>query len=128
MIGGPQSPSRLAEYQILASKSGEGFDRAYIRQQVAAHICAVALYEAESEMGRDEHIRALASDTLPKLRQHLQMARQLMGPEDESVQATGLETREQSPSRPAPARAGSSIQETTKDGNVPEETSKSRSH
>ncbi len=68
-----------AEYAILASKRGEDFDRCYMKGQVAAHMCAVGLFKAESEMGQNSELKEFATQALPKLEQHLQMAKQLAG-------------------------------------------------
>jgi predicted outer membrane protein len=67
-------PGKQAEYAILASLEGAEFDQAYLQQQTAAHICAIALYKAEAQMGRDENLKSFAAQTLPKLTQHLEMA------------------------------------------------------
>jgi putative membrane protein len=62
----------------LGGLSGPDFDRDYIRQQVAAHMDAVAEFEAEAERGQDPDLKAFAGKTLRTMRRHLQMARQMM--------------------------------------------------
>ncbi len=59
----------LAELQTLA---GEAFDRALLAQAREDHQAAIALYSKEAESGSDPDLRKFASDTLPKLQQHLQ--------------------------------------------------------
>ncbi len=59
---------------ILGGLKGEEFDREYLKQQHAAHMCAVQLFTAEAERGQDADIRAFATKTLPTLKQHLKMA------------------------------------------------------
>jgi len=68
-----------ATVDVLNGLRRDEFDRAFIRDQVAAHMCAVALFEAESQRGGDPELRAFAAKTLPTLREHLQHARQHMG-------------------------------------------------
>jgi len=61
--------------QNLAGLSGEDFDRCYAKAQLVAHMEAVATFEAEAERGQDPEVKAWASRTLPKLREHLAMVR-----------------------------------------------------
>jgi len=68
--------SAQAAAECLAGLRGEDFDREFVKHQVAAHMCAVQLFEAEAERGRDADIKAFASRTLPTLREHLRMARE----------------------------------------------------
>ncbi|MBX6314609.1 MAG: DUF4142 domain-containing protein [Isosphaeraceae bacterium] len=81
-IGVPQllSFQHQAESDILAGLSGEEFDRCYMKQQFAAHICTVGLFEAEAERGQDQDLKAFAAKQLPTLREHLDMARRLAEP------------------------------------------------
>ncbi len=60
---------RAAE-AVLLGKTGDDFDKAYAHQQLAAHIGAVALFEAEAERGRDPQMRAWAARMLPTVRDH----------------------------------------------------------
>ena len=75
----PQQPEikDIATVAALAGCDSSKFDQAYIDQQEAAHVIAVGLFKAETEQGRDAEIREWAETTLPKLEQHLQMARQM---------------------------------------------------
>ena len=59
-----------ADEAVLLGKTGDDFDRAYAHQQLAAHIGAVALFEAEAERGRDPQLRAWAAKMLPTLKDH----------------------------------------------------------
>jgi len=61
----------------LESLSGAAFDAAFMEGQVKDHETAVALFEAQSKDGKDEDLRAWAKKTLPDLRHHLKMAREL---------------------------------------------------
>jgi putative membrane protein len=60
---------RAAE-AVLLGKTGDDFDKAYAHQQLAAHICAVAVFEAEAERGRDPQLKAWAAKMLPTLKDH----------------------------------------------------------
>jgi len=77
-----KAPSRMdAEHDRMAKKlatlSGAEFDRAYAAGQVKDHETAVALFEKQSKDGKDEDLKAWAKKTLPHLREHLKMAREL---------------------------------------------------
>jgi len=63
----------------LNKQNGADFDRAYIKQQLAAHKDAVALFEDEAKNGKNEELRAFAEKTLPTLREHLKHVTQLAG-------------------------------------------------
>lgn len=65
----------------LRNLSGSAFDAQYVQGQVMAHREAVALFEqaAQSTSSDMADIRAFATQTLPVLRQHLQMAEGLAG-------------------------------------------------
>jgi putative membrane protein len=71
------SPAKQAELAILSSKTGAEFDKAFVDQQLATHLCAVALFQAEAQQGQNAELKQLASETLPKLQEHLQMVRRL---------------------------------------------------
>jgi putative membrane protein len=90
-IGVPAAPDikDQAEADVLSGLRRAEFDRAYIRGQVAAHLCAVGLFEAESQRGADPELRAFAAKTLPTLREHLQHARQHMGQGGRGAEAQG---------------------------------------
>ena len=63
----------------LSRLSGAQFDQAYAKAMVEDHEEAVALFEAQTKNGRDAAVKEFASKTLPKLRDHLEMARKLPG-------------------------------------------------
>ena len=56
-----------------ANKKGKDWDRAYIDAQVADHQEAISLFEAGSSSVKDPDLKALIDKTLPTLRDHLQM-------------------------------------------------------
>jgi putative membrane protein len=67
-----------AAIDCLSGLSGADFDREFLTHQVAAHTCAVQLFQAESARGRDADLKAFASKTLPTLQDHLKSARSMM--------------------------------------------------
>lgn len=65
-----------AKALVLKLRGEESFDKAYINNQVQAHKQTIALFRQASESS-DKDIAAFASETLPKLEHHLQMAEQV---------------------------------------------------
>lgn len=65
--------------QELRDTQGNDFDRAYMDRMVSAHESDVSMFEdvAEDENFEDAEVKAFASKTLPKLRQHHERARQI---------------------------------------------------
>src|SRR5690606_8909017 len=62
----------------LSRMQGAEFDRAYLEMMVAEHPEAVdELEDKVNDNGGHPDVRAWASQTLPKVRQHLERARQL---------------------------------------------------
>lgn len=75
----PTEPSlmQMARLKALGLRD-EGFDKAYAEEiGVGAHEDAVALFEKASNEVKDPDIKQFAIQTLPTLRQHLQMAKTL---------------------------------------------------
>lgn len=71
-----------AMYQVklaqLSNLQGEEFDRAYVKQQVIAHMMGISLYQIEAQLGQNEQLRAFATQALPILQGHLATAQDLM--------------------------------------------------
>lgn len=63
----------------LSKRSGEEFDRAYMRDMIEDHTDDVANYRREAEGGSDQEVKAFAGRTLPVLEEHLRLAREIMG-------------------------------------------------
>ena len=53
------------------------FDRSYIQQQIEAHQAALRLQNDYSRSGRDQPLRKFAAEIVPKIRAHLELARQV---------------------------------------------------
>src|SRR5215212_4340191 len=81
-IQGTTVPSSLDQphqqmVQTLQSASGPGFDRDYIQMQVTAHRDAVSLFDQYAQNGDNQQLKQFAQQTLPTLREHLQLVEQL---------------------------------------------------
>jgi putative membrane protein len=63
--------------QLRDSQAGDPFDRLYVDMQVKAHDKTVALFEKASQEAQDSDLKAWAAKTLPTLKQHQQLAKQL---------------------------------------------------
>jgi putative membrane protein len=63
--------------QTLQGASGEGFDRDYIQMQVTAHRDAVNLFDQYAQSGDNQQLKQFAQQTVPTLREHLQMVEQI---------------------------------------------------
>jgi putative membrane protein len=63
-----------ATHDRLAKLSGAQFEQAYMQAMVADHRQAVALFQKESQAGKDTDVKAWAAKTLPTLRDHLKQA------------------------------------------------------
>jgi len=63
-----------AEKAKLSEFSGTAFDKAYMSDMVKAHREDVREFRHEARMGTNEHVKLFASETLPRLREHLRLA------------------------------------------------------
>ena len=61
-----------ATYDMLKTKSGADFDKAYVAAMVKDHEEDVKEFKREVNKGKDEHIKAFASETLPVIQGHLE--------------------------------------------------------
>lgn len=76
----PDGPSVMQTTEITALRAltGGAFDAMYVnRIGVAAHESTVEMFEQASQDVQDPDLQAMISETLPKLREHLTMARTL---------------------------------------------------
>jgi putative membrane protein len=64
----------------LDSLSGANFDAAYAKLMVAGHQNTISLFEQQAKKGQAAELKAFAEKSLPLLREHLKMARNLLGP------------------------------------------------
>jgi putative membrane protein len=77
MVNDKLSAKDQAELDRLRKLQGAGFDREYIRSQLAAHKAAVSLFDKQSKSGHDTELKQFAASTLPTLQEHLQLVEQL---------------------------------------------------
>jgi putative membrane protein len=61
----------------LSGLSGKSFDRAYMEDMTEDHEKAVKLFQEYQQHGNNKELRAFTEQTLPVLREHLQMAETL---------------------------------------------------
>lgn len=66
-----------AKAMILDLRSAKSFDQAYANNQVKAHEATIEIFEDEIKNGDDAQLKAFASETLPKLKAHLEQAKSL---------------------------------------------------
>ena len=67
--------SKFSMIDRLSTLDSASFDRAYMDEMVAAHTKAVSRLETQAASGRET--AEIASESLPKVRHHLEMAREL---------------------------------------------------
>lgn len=81
----PDGPSVMQTTEITALKAltGGAFDAMYVnRIGVAAHESTVEMFEQASQDVQDPDVQAMITKTLPKLKEHLQMAQALNEKQD----------------------------------------------
>lgn len=61
----------------ISKLSGEEFDAAYLAHMLKGHSQSIAHFERASQTGTDPEIQTFAKTTLPTLKEHLRMAREL---------------------------------------------------
>jgi putative membrane protein len=73
----PEEPSKKqkADYDKLSKLSGDAFDKQFARHMVMDHKKDISEYQADSK--KKDPTASYASDTLPTLRKHLEMAQSL---------------------------------------------------
>ena len=63
----------------LQRLSGSNFDQQYMRVMENDHVQTVSLFQSATQQAQDRDVQAFASNTLPKLQGHLQMAQSMTG-------------------------------------------------
>ena len=71
--------SQQAMRDRLSALNGADFDRAYMSEMVRDHTEDVAMFERAAEVSTDPDVKAWAARSLPMLREHLALARQVNG-------------------------------------------------
>jgi putative membrane protein len=70
-LPGTLSEKSQKEYDDLAQKRGEDFDKAYADAMVDGHKKVISKFQKESEDGKDPELKSWASAKLPTLQHHL---------------------------------------------------------
>jgi len=70
-------PSQQVMRDRLNALSGADFDRAYMSEMVRDHTADIALFERAADVSADPDVKAWAARSLPMLRDHLALARQV---------------------------------------------------
>ncbi len=75
----PNAPSaeNAKKVEDLSKKSGAEFDREFMKMMVDDHEKTIDLFEKASGNVNDTEIKAFADNTLPKLKEHLESAKQI---------------------------------------------------
>jgi putative membrane protein len=76
----PGETTKTPQQALLAKLEkleGAAFDRAYVDDQIRDHEKTIALFEREAKTGKDAELKAFAEKTLPTLKEHLSMVRDL---------------------------------------------------
>ena len=66
--------AKVPSLEPLLHLKGDRFDRAFARDEIAAHRRALAAFKREAEHGQDADVKAYASSMIPTLEKHLQLA------------------------------------------------------
>lgn len=77
--GMKMSKEHQAAMDRLGKLSGAEFDREYLKMDLNDHKKTIELFEKQARGGRDAELKAFAEKTLPTLREHHQMARDIAG-------------------------------------------------
>jgi len=87
----PTSPSAhdQAEYNKMSKLHGDAFDKAYSKMMVADHKKDIAEFKQEASAGDDPQVKNFASQTLPTLQEHLQLAEQMKSAESPGKSGSG---------------------------------------
>lgn len=95
--------AKLAELEKL---SGSAFDKKYMEGQVEDHQKTVQLLQRAISSGKDSDIRQFATDTLPVVTHHLDMAKQLQVSVSGSDARTPADKPSKLPADRAPGKSG----------------------
>lgn len=96
-------PHQQAMLQELRQLQGDDFDKAWLYGQVAGHTKAVLKFRDASRDLRNPQLKQFASQTLPKLQQHLQQAQKMAQYDEASAQTAGARERASGSDRSTPA-------------------------
>lgn len=78
LIGGTGSEEQK-EMADLSNLSGAAFDKEYVKRMIAAHEKDVAVFQKQADGGTDAGLKRFAAETLPTLKMHLEMIKDIQG-------------------------------------------------
>lgn len=67
------------EFDKLNGLSGAEFDKAFMEKQVKCHDEAVKMFKRATTEAKNAEVKQFATDTLPKLEEHLKHAKEIQG-------------------------------------------------
>ncbi len=104
----PASPNQQQEAlkTKLDKLDGAAFDRAYADAMVQDHQKAVSEFEKESKSASDADVKAFAAKTLPTLREHLRLAREMKSAVSGAAATSGTRPAEPGPGGARPTGNG----------------------
>jgi putative membrane protein len=102
-------------YNDLQSKSGHGFDQAYMDKMVEDHQKAVDLFQQEAQSGEDADLQSFAEQTLPTLQEHLDLAQKAQTQVTSAVERGPARTSQQAAAEPAAGQPPTGEQVLAKD-------------
>ena len=70
-------PMQQKEVAQLGTLNGPAFDKTYSAMMLKDHRETIALFKKEATAGKNDDLKAFASQTLPTLQQHMTMAKKL---------------------------------------------------
>jgi putative membrane protein len=107
----PQELSADAQqkYEELQQLSDAEFDEAYMDEMVQDHEKDVAAFEKQAQSGQDPDLRTFAEETLPTLREHLELAKETQSQISAAGPTTGQE-QQYAAAGAAGRQAGSQLQ------------------
>ena len=76
-VPGEPGPAQRLMIAKLSKKSGDAFDEGYFKGQITGHEMTVSFFEAMAEMGSDPALQEYARMGLPKIKEHLEEAKQI---------------------------------------------------
>jgi putative membrane protein len=66
--------SKSASIRLLTHLTGQRFDRAFTKDEIAAERQTLAVFKREAAHGKDSDVKAYASKMIPVLEKHVQLA------------------------------------------------------
>ena len=69
-------PANGSELKKLSGLQGQDFDKEFVKVMIRDHKRDIRLYQKEAQKGKDAQAKNFASQTIPALQSHLQMAQE----------------------------------------------------